>query len=103
MKKFVEPYYRPYIFSIQVCTLQKFCGMYFQQFTGHSVTIVGLEKSKNGSSNLLVLDPMFRPSPAMCLLITGHRNTPAEPEKLLKAYRRRGSCLGKYSRFELLK
>ena len=74
-----------------------------QQSTGHSVTIVGLEKLRNGSSNLLVLDPMFRPSPAMCLLIRGHQHPPAGPEKLLKAYRRGASCLGKYSRFEMLK
>lgn len=74
-----------------------------QQFTGHSVTIIGLEKMKNGSSNLLVLDPMFRPSPAMCLLIRSHQHPPTDPGKLLKAYRRGASCLSRYHRFELLK
>lgn len=67
------------------------------------MTIVGLEKMKNGSSNLLVLDPMFRPSPAMCLLIRSHKYSSADPEKLLKAYRRGANCLSRYGRFELLK
>lgn len=67
------------------------------------MTIVGLEKMKNGLSNLLVLDPMFRPSPAMCLLIKNHKYPPTGPEKLLKAYRRGANCLSRYGRFELLK
>lgn len=67
------------------------------------MTIIGLERMKDGSSNLLVLDPMFRPSPAMCLLIKSQKISSADSEKLLKAYRRGANCLSRYGRFELLK
>ncbi|MCJ1260216.1 hypothetical protein MMC22_000075 [Lobaria immixta] len=75
--------------------------LYFQH-PGHSLTIVGLEKHKSGSSNFLVLDPMFRPSPAINNLIDVQFSTPF-PEKLLKAYRRGETYLSKYRNFELLK
>ncbi len=70
--------------------------------TGHSLTIVGFERRKNGSCNLLVLDPMFKPSPGIYRLIDVKFRTSA-PEKLLKAYRRGESYLDKYSNFEILK
>lgn len=69
---------------------------------GHSMTIVGFERRKNGSCNLLVLDPMFKPSPGVSHFIGVQFRTTA-PEKLLKAYRRGSSYLRKYSTFEILK
>ncbi|KAL8802123.1 MAG: hypothetical protein Q9200_006692 [Gallowayella weberi] len=75
--------------------------IYFQH-QGHSLTIVGLEVRKSGSRNLLVFDPSFKPSPGIQRLI-GARFRSASPEKLLKAYRRGDSYLGKHSSFELLK
>lgn len=69
---------------------------------GHSLTIVGLEIRKSGSRNLLVFDPSFKPSPGIQRLI-GTQFRAVAPEKLLKAYRRGNSYLGKHSSFELLK
>ena len=66
------------------------------------MTIVGLEKQKDGSSNLLVLDPMFKPSPGIQRLI-GCQFRAADPGKLLKAYRRGKGYLSKYGNFETLK
>lgn len=66
------------------------------------MTIVGLEKRKSGSSNLLVLDPMFKPSPGIMRLL-GTQFRTEHPEKLLKAYRRGDLYLGKYKNFEILK
>ena len=71
-------------------------------YTGHSMTIVGFERRNNGSCNLLVLDPMFKPSPGVSRFI-GVQFRTAAPEKLLKAYRRGSSYLGKYSTFEILR
>ena len=66
------------------------------------MTIVGFERRDNGSSGLLVLDPMFKPSPGVSRFI-GVQFRAAAPEKLLKAYRRGSSYLRKYSTFEILK
>ena len=68
---------------------------------GHSLTIIGFEKRKSGTCNLLVLDPMFKPSPGILQLI-GTRFRAMAPEKLLKAYRRGETYLGKHSCFEVL-
>ena len=70
--------------------------------TGHSLTIVGLEKRKSGAMNLLVFDPMFKPSPGVLRLVDT-RFRVASPEKLLKAYRRGDTYLEKHKCFELLK
>ncbi|KAL8761835.1 MAG: hypothetical protein Q9184_002078 [Pyrenodesmia sp. 2 TL-2023] len=75
--------------------------VYFQH-QGHSLTIIGLERRKSGSRNLLVFDPSFKPSPGIQRLI-GSNFTALTPEKLLKAYRRGDNYLSKHSSFELLK
>ena len=67
---------------------------------GHSLTIVGLEVRRNGSRNLLVFDPMFKPSPGIYRLI-GTQFRAGNPEKLLKAYRR-GEAYLKYTSYETL-
>ena len=74
--------------------------VYFQH-PGHSMTIVGFERKKSGSSNLLVFDPMFNPSPAISRLLhkTFRQRSSAE---LLKAYRRGQNYLRKYNAFETL-
>ncbi|KAL8707849.1 MAG: hypothetical protein Q9220_007203 [cf. Caloplaca sp. 1 TL-2023] len=69
---------------------------------GHSLTVVGLEVRRNGSRNLLVFDPSFKPSPGIRRLVGSTFRT-SDPEKLLKAYRRGDGYLGKHSNFELLK
>ncbi len=86
------------------------------QTTGHSLTIVGYERRKDGSSNLLVFDPMFKPSPAFMRLVDGNDGggggmlgklqkpipTRAPPEELLRAYRRGTNYLKRYGAFEML-
>ena len=52
--------------------------------------------------NLLVLDPMFKTAPSVARLV-GRDIYSTSPEKLLKAYRRGDSYLGKYNSFEILK
>lgn len=99
----VEQYF---LASCPPSSSQKVCRtslppIYFQH-PGHSMTIVGFERRNNGSCDLLVLDPMFKPSPGVSRFI-GVQFRAAAPEKLLKAYRRGSSYLRKYSTFEILK
>ncbi|KAL4890398.1 peptidase family C78-domain-containing protein [Aspergillus ambiguus] len=74
----------------------------YLQHQGHSLTIVGFEIRDNGSANLLVFDPMFRPPNAVIRLI-GTRTVPPDPSRVLKGYRRGVAYLQKYKLFELLK
>ncbi|OGM42446.1 hypothetical protein ABOM_008261 [Aspergillus bombycis] len=75
--------------------------IYFQH-QGHSLTIIGFEIRDNGSANLLVLDPMFKPSSAVKRL-RGMRTASADPARILKGYRRGTDYLQKYKIFEVLK
>ncbi|KAB8199872.1 DUF1671-domain-containing protein [Aspergillus parasiticus] len=75
--------------------------IYFQH-QGHSLTIIGFEIRDNGSANLLVLDPMFKPSSAVKRL-RGTRAVSADPARILKGYRRGAAYLQKYNVFEILK
>ncbi|RPA83796.1 DUF1671-domain-containing protein [Ascobolus immersus RN42] len=76
--------------------------IYYQQ-RGHSMTIVGIERTKDGWQNLLVFDPVFTPSPAIKSL-EGRDILPkgTKPEVLLRAYRRGLGHLSKFREFELL-
>ncbi|KAI5779286.1 peptidase family C78-domain-containing protein [Geopyxis carbonaria] len=77
--------------------------IYFQH-SGHSMTIVGVEKMVDGMSNLLVFDPFFTPSETMRSL-AGRRNLPSRvnPAMMLKVYRRGlAGYLQKYREFELI-
>ncbi|KAI9797537.1 MAG: hypothetical protein M1833_005448 [Piccolia ochrophora] len=74
--------------------------VYFQH-QGHSLTIVGVERQKNGALNLIVFDPMFLPSPAICRLL-GSKFSHRSPGTLLKAYRRGEMYLNKFDAFETL-
>ncbi|KAG5287078.1 DUF1671 domain-containing protein [Histoplasma ohiense] len=75
----------------------------YLQHQGHSLTIVGFEIRKSGSSNLLVFDPMFKTSPAIERLIGNSRVRPQDPRCLIKAYRRGPGYLHKHKEFEILK
>nr|XP_036583093.1 peptidase family c78 [Colletotrichum truncatum]KAF6791989.1 peptidase family c78 [Colletotrichum truncatum] len=75
--------------------------IYFQH-AGHSLTIVGFEKQKNGSSNLLVFDPMFRDPPALARLI-GQKFKHRSADESLKPYRRGSKYLRRYREFETLR
>ncbi|KAL7276514.1 hypothetical protein RUND412_000505 [Rhizina undulata] len=76
--------------------------LYFQH-AGHSMTIVGIERSVHGSVNLLVFDPFFRPSRVIKDLV-GERRVSRRLDigLVLKAYRRKLSYLRKYKEFELI-
>ncbi|KAK1594712.1 peptidase family C78 [Colletotrichum navitas] len=75
--------------------------IYFQH-AGHSLTIVGFERQKHGSANLLVFDPMFRDPPALSRLI-GQTFKHRSADESLKPYRRGAKYLRRYREFELLK
>ncbi|KAH8887473.1 DUF1671-domain-containing protein [Thozetella sp. PMI_491] len=75
--------------------------IYFQH-AGHSMTIIGLERQKNGDKNLLVFDPMFHDTKSILKLV-GKRFEHRFPDVPLKAYRRGNKYLKKYREFELLK
>lgn len=80
--------------------------IYFQH-QGHSMTIVGLEKTGRGERNLLVFDPMFSDPYHVRRLVggdfKGEKMVGAWVEVLLKAYRRGNKYLGKFNAFEVLK
>jgi hypothetical protein len=69
---------------------------------GHSMTIIGVEKRTDGSTNLLVFDPMFRDSTRVTRLI-GRRSISGHAADLLKAYRRPTRYLRRYREFEVLR
>lgn len=76
--------------------------IYFQH-SGHSMTIVGIERTLDGMRNLLVFDPFFTPSTPMKNLI-GTRQVKGRLDSgmLLRAYRRKMNYLQKYKEFELI-
>ncbi|KAI5249963.1 DUF1671-domain-containing protein [Aureobasidium subglaciale] len=78
--------------------------IYFQQ-PGHSMTIVGFERSNNGSRSLLVFDPSFGPSTQLRDLLTKSLNAviaESVASRLLSNYRRSTTQLAKYDEFEVL-
>jgi hypothetical protein len=80
--------------------------IYFQH-QGHSMTVMGLEKTRRGETNLLVFDPMFSDPYHVRRLVgrdfRGEKMVGAWVEVLLKAYRRGNKYLGKFAAFEVLK
>lgn len=77
----------------------------FLQQPGHSITIIGIERFKDQSRNLLVFDPSFGPSDAMKSLLTTPASALAPKTKvdnLLRPYRRSASRLSRYAAFEML-
>ncbi|KAK2602637.1 hypothetical protein N8I77_009152 [Diaporthe amygdali] len=98
----VERYFEQGIFDpedkVRCTTLPP---IYFQH-AGHSMTIIGIEKQKDGGVNLLVFDPMFRDSAIVTDRI-GQRFTSKHPDHSLRAYRRGNKYLRRYREFELLR
>lgn len=74
--------------------------VYLQQ-PGHSITIVGFERRRDGSCNLMIFDPMYSTSPAMHRLI-GRKSIRTPRPEVLYAYRRIGKQLRKHASFEVL-
>lgn len=76
--------------------------IYFQQ-PGHSMTIVGIERTRDGWQNLLVFDPVFEPSGAIKELEGSNRiNSSINAAAVLKAYRRGMGHLRRFEEFEIL-
>lgn len=77
--------------------------IYFQH-SGHSMTIVGLEKYIDGTAGLLVFDPFFTPGEGMrqCLDRHGQVKKRVDPGLLLKLHRRGMDYLTKYREFEII-
>jgi hypothetical protein len=74
--------------------------IYLQQ-PGHSITIVGFERRRDGRCNLMVFDPMYSTSPAMHKLI-GRKDIKSPRPEVLYAYRRMAKQLRKHAAFEIL-
>ncbi|KAK4241239.1 peptidase family C78-domain-containing protein [Achaetomium macrosporum] len=75
--------------------------LYFQH-AGHSMTIIGFEKLKNGAKQLLVFDPSFHDSSSILRLV-GKTFVHPMPDLALKLYRRGNRYLRAYREFELLR
>ncbi|KAK0100983.1 hypothetical protein ONS95_013028 [Cadophora gregata] len=75
--------------------------IYFQH-PGHSMTIVGFERKRDGSKNLIVFDPMFHDAQNITKLI-GTSFRAKNPADHMRAYRRGIKYLKKYNEFEILK
>jgi hypothetical protein len=74
--------------------------IYLQQ-PGHSITIIGFERRRDGACNLVVFDPMYSTSPAMHKLL-GRKNIQTARPEVLHAYRRGSRQLRKHAAFEIL-
>lgn len=98
----VESYFAQAAVSIDGSNVYKTLlpPIYLQQ-PGHSLTIVGFERRKDGSCNLMTFDPMYHTSPAMHRLI-GRKNIRTHRPEVMAAYRRGGRQLRKHDSFEVL-
>ncbi|CAK7267923.1 hypothetical protein SEPCBS119000_002794 [Sporothrix epigloea] len=72
----------------------------YWQHPGHSLTIVGIEKTKAGGTNLLVFDPVSRDASVVARLV-GQKH--ALSDQLLRPYRRDSRYLSRFHAFEILK
>ena len=76
----------------------------YLQRPGHSMTVVGIERHKNGSRTLLVLDPMFNvPEGVKTHLGVRRPNiSTSKLQKLLHPFRRDVVNFSKYVQFEMI-
>ncbi|KAF2095198.1 DUF1671-domain-containing protein [Rhizodiscina lignyota] len=68
----------------------------------HSLTIVGLEKRRNGSRNLVVFDPMYKTTPALVKLL-GRSDISLPHSMAMESCRRWPKNLARYDSFEIFK
>ncbi|KAI2473768.1 DUF1671-domain-containing protein [Annulohypoxylon bovei var. microspora] len=76
--------------------------LYFQH-QGHSMTIIGIERTAKGTRNLLVFDPSHQ-DPTSVTRYVGRKIDPSRshPDDMLKLYRRGPKYLAAYQHFEVL-
>lgn len=78
--------------------------IFFQQ-PGHSMTIIGFERSNSGKRNLLIFDPSFGPRKQLQDLVSKPSRAVEAADfadSLLRTYRRSAVQLRKYDEFEIL-
>lgn len=75
--------------------------IYFQH-AGHSMTIVGIEKQRDGKANLLVFDPMFRDA-SVITQRAGRKFKYKYADTAMNAYRRGHKYLKRFREFEVLR
>lgn len=97
----VEQYFEPAVRDADFKVHKTLLPPIYLQQPGHSLTIVGLEKRRDGTSNLLAFDPTFRTSPSMNALVGRSSIRTARPE-VLGAYRRGQAQLRRHRDFEVL-
>ncbi|KAK4164867.1 zinc finger with UFM1-specific peptidase domain protein [Cladorrhinum sp. PSN259] len=78
--------------------------LYFQH-RGHSLTIIGFEKLKNGARQLIMFDPYFHDSSSITRLVgkvplSAHHPS---PDNALRTYRRGAKYLKPYREFEVVR
>jgi len=73
----------------------------FLQRPQHSVTIVGIERLRNGKRRLLVFDPGYRP-PTALRKGSGGKHSRLSARLILWRYRRDEAYLKRYNSFEIL-
>ncbi|KAL2019963.1 hypothetical protein VTK56DRAFT_8963 [Thermocarpiscus australiensis] len=73
----------------------------YLQHAGHSLTIIGFERLKNGTKNLIVFDPVFHDSSSIMRLV-GQTFVHPMPDLALKPYRRGNKYLKNHREFEIL-
>lgn len=74
--------------------------IYMQQ-PGHSLSIIGFERRKDGTCNLICFDPMFHTSPSMHRL-RGRKHLRSSRPEVMQAYRRTARQLRRHAAFEVL-
>lgn len=101
--EFVEAYFKngatDFVSKVRQTPL---APLYFQH-PGHSMTIVGFERKRDGSKNLIVFDPMYHDASNVMRLVNAPPFIHKAPADVLKAYRRGLKYLKKYNEFEILK
>jgi len=73
----------------------------YLQHAGHSMTIIGFERLRNGVKNLIVFDPMFRDTTKI-LKYVGRQFESRFPDMSLRPYRRSHGYLRRYHEYELI-
>ncbi|KAF1953161.1 DUF1671-domain-containing protein [Byssothecium circinans] len=74
----------------------------YLQKPGHSLTIIGFERRRDGTANLVIFDPSYSTSPAMHRLL-GRKNIKTYRPEVIWAYRRTAKDLRKHATFEILR
>ncbi|KAK3903334.1 peptidase family C78-domain-containing protein [Staphylotrichum tortipilum] len=102
LMEYVENYFQSGVYdATQRVRTTNLPPLYLQN-KGHSLTVVGFEKLKDGSSQILVFDPTFHDSSYIIRLI-GQTFVHPVPDLALRPYRRGTRYLKAHREFEVLR